>query len=42
MWPALELYNAVADVMLWILQKSDGVDGIHYLDDFLVFGALDS
>ena len=42
MWPALKLYDAVADAMLWILEKSDGVDGFHYLDDFLVFGAPDS
>ena len=27
MWPAMKLYNAVADAMLWILEKSDGVDG---------------
>ena len=38
----MKLYNAVADAMLWILEKSDGVDGLHYLDDLLVFGAPDS
>ena len=27
MWPALELYNTVADAMLWILEKSDGMCG---------------
>ena len=37
-----KLYNAVADTLLWILEKSDGVDGLHYLDDFLVFGVPDS
>ena len=39
---AQKLYNAVADALLWILEKSDGVDSLHYLDDFLVFGAPDS
>ena len=39
---APKLYNAVADALLWILTNSDGVDGLHYLDDFLVFGAPDS
>ena len=28
---APKLYNAVADALLWILEKSDGVDGLHYL-----------
>ena len=42
MWPAPKLYNAVADTLLWILEKSDVVDSLHYLDDFLVFGAPDS
>ena len=39
---APKLYNVVADALLWILEKSDGVDDLHYLDDFLVFGAPDS
>ena len=34
-----KLYNAVADALLWILERSDGVEAIHYLDDFLLFGA---
>ena len=40
---APKLYNAVAaDALLWILTNSYGVDGLHYLDDFLVFGVPDS
>jgi len=39
---APKLYNTVADAWLWILTRSDGVDGLHYLDDFLIFGAPDS
>ncbi len=35
---APKLYNAVADALLWILGNSDGVEGLHYLDDFLLFG----
>ncbi len=31
---APKLYNAVADAMLWILERSDYVEVIHYLDDF--------
>ena len=36
---ASKLYNAVADGLLWILVTHDDVQGIHYLDDFLLFGA---
>ena len=36
---APKLYNAVADGLLWILVTHDDVQGIHYLDDFLLFGA---
>lgn len=32
---APKLYNAVADTLLWIL---GGVEGLHYLDDILLFG----
>ena len=39
---APKLHNAVADALLWILEKSDGVDGFYYLDDFLVLEAQDS
>ena len=28
----------MADALLWILVQFDGVDGLHYLDDFLLFG----
>ena len=35
---APKLYNVVADGLLWILVTHDDVDGIHYLDDFLLFG----
>ena len=33
------LYNAVAHGLLWILVTHDNVQGIHYLDDYLLFGA---
>ncbi len=39
---APKLYNAVADALLWILVNHDEVDGLHYLDDFLLFGEQDS
>ena len=35
---APKLYNALADALLWIVSQ-DQVDGIHYLDDCLLFGA---
>ncbi len=34
-----KLYNAIADALLWILEIYDDVKAIHYLDDFLLFGA---
>ena len=39
---APKVYNAVADALLWILSRFDGIDGMHYLDDFLLFGKPDS
>ncbi len=38
---APKLYNAIADGLLWILLNVDNVDGIHYLDDYLLFGPPD-
>lgn len=38
---APKIYNAVADALLWTLRR-EGVDAIHYLDDFLLAGAPDS
>ncbi len=38
---APKLYNSIADGLLWILVNVDDVDGIHYLDDFLLFGPPD-
>ena len=35
---APKIYSAVADAMQWILLRA-GVDVIHYLDDFLLFGS---
>ena len=35
---APKVYNAVADAVLWILIKHDGIEGLHYLDNFL-FGS---
>jgi len=34
---APKLYNAVADVLLWIPTKPDDVETLHCIDDFLVF-----
>ena len=39
---APKLYKAVVDALLWILERSDGVNGLHYLDDFLLFGEPNS
>ncbi len=39
---APKLYNAVADALLWIIVHHDNVNGLHYLDDFLLFGEPDS
>ena len=36
------IYNAVAEALMWVLQRHDGVDGLHYLDDFLMFREPDS
>ena len=38
---APKIYTAVADAMQWILGK-EGVDVIHYLDDFFMVGAPNS
>ena len=35
---APKIYNAVADALLWILTMWDDVDGIHYLNNFLLYG----
>ncbi len=40
--PAPKLYNAVVDALLWILVDHDGINGLHYLDDFLLVGEPDS
>ena len=34
-----EVDYAVAGALPWILIKHDGVEGLHYLDDFLLFGS---
>ncbi len=39
---APKLYNEVADALLWILVHHDGINGLHYLDDFLLVGEPDS
>ena len=40
---APKLYNMVADALLWILGRSNGVEVSHnYLDNFLLFGAPES
>ncbi len=39
---APKLYKAIANGVLWILDNTDQVMCIHYLDDFLLFGSPDS
>ena len=39
---APKIYNSVADALLWILVHYDKIDGLHYLDDILLFGKSDS
>ena len=39
---APKLYNAVGDALLWILVQLDRLDGLHYLDGFLLFSGPDS
>ena len=34
---APKLYNVVANALLWLLVHHDKVNGLHYLDDFLLF-----
>ena len=36
---APKLFNAVADVVEWILRQAGVVNILHYLDDFLLVGA---
>ena len=38
---APKIFNALADALQWILEQA-GVEVIHYLDDFLLFGAPES
>ena len=38
---APKIFNALADALLWIF-GTYGIKGIHYLDDFLLFGAPDT
>ena len=35
---APKIFNAVADGLQWILGEA-GVEGLHYLDDYIIFGA---
>ena len=37
---APKIFNTLADTLEWILQKR-GIESIHYLDDFLIFGPPD-
>ena len=37
---APKIFNTLADALQWILQ-SEGIESIHYLDDFLIFGPPD-
>ena len=39
---APKLFNAVADALQWIMEHNGVPELLHYLDDFLIFGAPDS
>ncbi len=39
---APKLYNVVVDALLWILVHHDGINGLHYPDDFLLVNEPDS
>ncbi len=43
-WPLIspQIVKAIVDGLLWILMRADLVMDIHYLDDFLIFGAPNS
>ena len=36
LWSAPKIFNALADALQWILEQ-EGVETLHYLEDFLVF-----
>ena len=36
------IFSAVADTLLWIMQKNGVTWALHYIDDFLTIGAPDS
>ncbi len=38
LWLAPKLFTAVADGLMWIMEKNGVAEVIHYLDDFLFFG----
>lgn len=38
---APKIFNTVADAMQWIFEQ-EGIESLHYLDDFLIFGAPDT
>ena len=37
-----KLYNTIADSLLWVLLLGDKVEGIHYVDNFLLFDLPES
>ena len=39
---APKMFSAVADALLWIMYRRTITSGVHYLDDFLFFGAANS
>jgi len=39
---APKLFTALADALLWIMRQHGVAEAMHYLDDFLVFGAPNS
>ena len=39
---APKIFNAVADALEWVCRNEGVQEALHYLDDFIVFGAPDS
>ena len=42
MMSAPKIFNAVADALKWICEKEEVLKALHYLHDFIMFGAPDS
>ena len=42
LWSAPQIFSAIADALLWIMQQKGVSWAIHYIDDFLTIGPPDS